>query len=154
MTEEVRQRCLEPFYSTKGERGTGLGLAIVYGIVQRHGGSLDIQSEVGKGTTFRLRLPIHTGQPAPVTQSEMKGSSKPLSVLVVEDDPALLEIEAEYLSSEGHTIETATDGCEGLKKFRKGRFDLVVVDRAMPNMNGDQMSAAINNFPPALRSSW
>ena len=148
MTEEVRRRCLEPFFSTKGERGTGLGLAIVYGIVQRHGGSVDIQSEVGKGSTFRLHLPIHTGQSAPVAEAEVKESSRPLSILVVEDDPALLEIEAEYLSSEGHTIETATNGCEGLEKFREGRFDLVVVDRAMPKMNGDQMSAAIKQFSP------
>jgi signal transduction histidine kinase len=71
MTDEVRQRCLEPFFTTKGTRGTGLGLAMVYGIVQRHGGTVEIESAPGKGTTFILHFPISISKPTsaePTTQ--------------------------------------------------------------------------------------
>ncbi len=59
MTEEVKKRCMEPFFTTKGKEGSGLGLAMIYGIVQRHEGSIEFTSELGKGTTFRIQLPIY-----------------------------------------------------------------------------------------------
>jgi len=147
MTEEVRQRCLEPFFTTKGERGTGLGLAIVYGIVQRHGGSIDIQSEVGKGTVVVVRLPV-----LPTGSGELppNGAARlgPLRVLLVEDEPQVRDIEAEYLRGDGHYVETADDGRQAMDRFGRGRFDVVVADRAMPVMNGDQMTAAIKQQSP------
>ena len=147
MTEEVRQRCFEPFFTTKGERGTGLGMAIVYGIVQRHGGSISIESEVGKGTIVVIRLPVLT----PESGAVLPGGAaplRPLRVLLVEDEPQVCDIEAEYLRGDGHFVETAADGCQGLKRFRAGRFDVVVADRAMPEMNGDQMTEAIKQISP------
>ena len=151
MTEEVRRRCLEPFFSTKGERGTGLGLSMVYGIVQRHEGEIDIQTELGKGTTFVIRLPHHTSQlpelperndpPAPHVSS--------LRVLVVDDEPLTRKVIAEYLKLDGHTVEIAGNGGDGLETFSNGRFDLVVVDRAMPDMSGDQVASTIKAFSPA-----
>jgi PAS domain S-box-containing protein len=148
MTEEVRQRCFEPFFTTRGERGTGLGLAIVYGIVQRHGGSISIESELGKGTMVVIRFPVLTpenGAVLPGTAAPLR----PLRVLLVEDEPQVCDIEAEYLRGDGHFVETAADGCQGLKRFHDGRFDIVVADRAMPNMNGDQMTEAIKQISPA-----
>ena len=86
MTEEVRRRCLEPFFSTKGERGTGLGLPMVFGIVKRHRGTLDIESTVGKGTTFIVLLPADASQAREV-QQRTQAPSGPLHVLVVDDEP-------------------------------------------------------------------
>jgi PAS domain S-box-containing protein len=152
MTEEVRRRCFEPFFSTKGDRGTGLGLASVYGIIQRHGGEIQIRSQVGNGSTFTIRLPVSPGEHKQPPAIEMPAVSKnhPLRVLVVEDEPMVRGIEVEYLVAEGHTVETAADGCEGLSKFRAGRFDLVLVDRAMPQVNGDQLTDAIKELNPDM----
>jgi PAS domain S-box-containing protein len=152
MTDEVRQRCFEPFFSTKGDAGTGLGLASVYGIIQRHGGKIRIHSKPGQGSTFSIRLPVHTGQYAPARKAKtpvvLKNS--PLHVLVVEDDPMIRGIETEYMVSDGHTVETAADGREGLSKFHAGKFDLVLVDRAMPEINGDQLTEAIKELDPDM----
>ena len=149
MTEEVRQNCFEPFFTTKGTQGTGMGLAMAYGIVQRHAGKIDIETEPGKGTAFVIRLPVQTR-----TSNEEDGASthlKPtptLRVLLVDDEPMVLELVAGYLTADGHTVETATNGREGLDKFPAGTFDLVVTDRAMPGMNGDQLAAAIKREAP------
>ena len=146
MTEEVRQRCLEPLFTTKGECATGLGLAIVYGILQRHRGSIQVESEVDKGTHVTVRLPAFTqaGSTTVTAQTPLR----PLRVLLVEDESQVRDIEAEYLRRDGHTVETAADGREGLEKFRRGRFDLVVADRAMPEMSGDKMTEAIKGCAP------
>jgi CheY-like chemotaxis protein len=152
MTDEVQRRCFEPFFSTKSDTGTGLGLASVYGIIQRHGGEISIHSEVGKGSTFTIRLPANSGQPArPIAaKAPVLAKNGRLHILVVEDEPMVREIEAEYLISDGHAVETAADGCEGLSKFRAGKFDLVLVDRAMPQVNGDQLTEAIKELDPNM----
>jgi PAS domain S-box-containing protein len=151
MTEEVRQRCFEPFFTTKGEQGTGLGLAIVYGIVQRHGGSIDVQSEPGKGTTVVIRLPLpQTGDGELVTKRA--APTRPLRVLLAEDEPQVRDIEAEYLRGDGHFVETAADGREAMNRFAQWGYDVVVVDRAMPEMNGDQLTAAIKQMSPRTPS--
>jgi len=147
MTEEVRQRCFEPFFTTKGERGTGLGLAIVYGIVQRHGGSIDVQSEPGNGTVFTTRLPIFQAEDGEPSASNA-APFRPLRVLVAEDEPQVRDIEAEYLRGDGHFVETAADGREALERFAQWGYDVVVADRAMPEMNGDQLTAAIKQISP------
>ncbi len=120
MTEEVRHRCFEPFFTTKGAGGTGLGLASAYGIIQRHHGEIHARSEVGKGTTFTIRLPIGATehQQPPTIQTPVAAKDHSLRVLVVEDEPMVRGIEVEYLTADGHVVETAADGCEGLSKFR------------------------------------
>lgn len=144
MTESVRQRCLEPFFSTKGERGTGLGLSMVYGIIERHRGKLEIDSAPGHGTTFTIRLPIAEASAFqdPVDFAE-GGSKSSLNVLVVDDEPRVLEVVSAYLRCDGHSVSTAASGREGLEKFRRNRFDLVVLDRVMPEMSGDQTARFI-----------
>ena len=152
MTEEVRRHCFEPFFTTKGDAGTGLGLASAYGIIQRHRGEIQIRSEVGEGATFTIRLPACSGQheKPPKTETPVILKNHPLRVLVVEDEPMVRGIEVEYLVSDGHAVETAADGCEGLSKFRSGKFDLVLVDRAMPEVNGDQLTEAIKELDPDM----
>ena len=148
MTEEVRQRCLEPFFSTKGDRGTGLGLAMVCGIVQRHEGTISVETEPGRGTAFIIRLPVLQGLRTGEGRQGSEAPSHALHVLVVDDDPTVRELIATYLTSDGHTVEVATSGREGLEKFQTDRYDIVMTDRAMPEMGGDQMAAAVKKLAP------
>jgi signal transduction histidine kinase/ActR/RegA family two-component response regulator len=148
MTDEVRRRCLEPFFSTKGERGTGLGLPMVFGIVKRHRGTLDIDSTVGKGTTFIVLLPPDTTQTREV-QQRTQAPSGPLSVLVVDDEPIARDVLTEYLTGDGHTVQTAVNGRDGIEKFKAGQFAVVITDRAMPEVGGDQLAAMVKEASPA-----
>lgn len=148
MSAEVRQQCLEPFFSTKGERGTGLGLSMVFAIIRRHHGAIDIDSEPGKGTTFRLRLPIQgiAGHAAPAAGSS--GIWTTLHVLVVDDDPLVGRVTTEYLAALGYSVETAASGREALALFSPERFGLVITDQGMPGMSGDRLAQAIKERSP------
>ncbi|MDA1141551.1 MAG: response regulator [Planctomycetota bacterium] len=149
MTKEVRRACLEPFFTTKGEHGTGLGLAMVFGIIQRHGGTIDIQSEPGEGTSFFLRLPIlkESGYTGKADSGPMK-AYRHLRILVVDDEENIHLVLRAYLEGDGHHIECAKNGLEGLDKFMQGRYDLVITDQAMPEMGGDQLAVAIKKLAP------
>jgi signal transduction histidine kinase len=142
MTEEVRQRCMEPFFSTKGEKGTGLGLAMVFGIIKRHEGIVEIDSEVGLGTIFWLRLNRDL-EARGFVEGDAVETVEPLHILVVDDEPVARDILSLYLAAEGHTVEMATNGYGALEKFRKEQFDLVITDQAMPGLTGLQLAEAI-----------
>ena len=148
MSEEVRLRCLEPFFSTKDEHGTGLGLGIVYGIVRRHDGSVEIESQQGEGTTITICLPLYREDRAAAPPPPARGMEHPLRILVVEDEPLVREVIGVYLREDKHQIETAANGREGLERYRLGGFDLVLTDRAMPEMNGDVLAAEIKKIDP------
>jgi PAS domain S-box-containing protein len=150
MTEEVRRRCLEPFFTTKGAHGTGLGLSMVYGTVQRHQGTIDIRTEIGKGSIFIIHLPSQVARSRPEGQRLQTSPLQNLHVLLVDDEAIVRKVIGEYLKIDGHTVEAATGGQDGMEKFHAGRFDLVVVDRAMPDMNGDQVATAIKSANPAV----
>jgi len=151
MTEETRRRCLEPFYTTKGTTGTGLGLAMVQGIVQRHNGTVDVESQFGHGTTFIIRLPLQKGtQPPSVPPLEVPALTRSRHVLVVDDEPLLRAIAETYLTEDGHKVETAPTGAVALAQLKTGKFDLVITDKAMPEMNGEQLAAAIHQTVPGL----
>jgi len=149
MTEEVRQRCFEPFFTTKDDKGTGLGLAMVHGIVQRHGGTVEVESQLGQGTTFTIRLPLKLPNPVASGSSEsVRG--KRLRVLVVDNEPLLREIVEALLTDNGHIVATAESGEAALQRLQSLQFDLVITDKAMPNMNGEQLAAAIHARDPGL----
>ena len=150
MTEEVRQRCLEPFFSTKGEHGTGLGLAMVFGIVQRHQGSIEIDSKIGEGTRFTIRLPLHEETGAAAVASDPSLTERALQILLVDDEPQVREVLAALLNAEGHECETAGHAVEGIHRFRERHFDIVIADKAMPGMSGDQMAVSIKKMAPAI----
>lgn len=147
MSDAVRQRCLEPFFSTKGELGTGLGLSMVYGIVERHRGKLEIESAPGQGTTFIIRLPLADNSTAPaVIVADQENPKSCLDILIVDDEPSILEVVSAYLRLDGHLVATAASGREALEKFQRNHFDLVVLDRVMPEMSGDQVARFIKQL--------
>jgi signal transduction histidine kinase len=164
MNDETRRRCLEPFFTTKGNRGTGLGLAMVYGMAQRHGARLEIDSEVGVGTTIRLAFPIGAPPLTPTARLRtLQVPTRSLRILVVDDDPSLLESLRNSLQDEGHQVTTADGGQAGIDAFRAAQlgrelFDVVITDLGMPYVNGrqvvDSVRAASPHTPIILLTGW
>ena len=127
-----------------------MGLAMVHSITQRHGGTMEIASELGRGTIITIRLPIQSKLVAPVVSSVADRSMPPLHVLVVDDKPALCEVLKTLLTGHGHTVTTAASGVMALMQFRDSQFDVVITDKAMPDMNGDQLAATLQQITPGL----
>jgi signal transduction histidine kinase/ActR/RegA family two-component response regulator len=162
MEEAARSRCLEPFFTTKGERGTGLGLAMVYGMVQRHSADLVIDSAVGKGTTIGLIFTEAVAE-APDPPSFLAAVPTGLRLLLVDDDPVLLKSLRDTLEGDGHTIVTANGGREGIDAFRAAHdarqdFSAVITDLGMPYVDGRQVASAVkalsSTVPVLLLTGW
>lgn len=147
MTDEVRQRCLEPFFSTKGERGTGLGLAMAFGIVRRHDGALDIETAPDCGTTFRLTLPCHHSSEVPAEEARLT-LDRTLRVLVVDDEESTRDVVSQYLRADGHRVLTAADGNEAMQRIMSEEIDLVITDQGMPGMDGLQLAGEVRRIAP------
>jgi DNA-binding response OmpR family regulator len=141
ITEAARQRLLVPSADGVKADGRARGYAIVHEVVARHRGRLEIESRKGLGTTVRVILPSSTST---------KASSVHLRVLVVDDDPMIREVISAYLSEDGYSVELAANGREGLEKFCAGKFDLVLTDRTMPEMDGDQLAKEIKKRKPKV----
>jgi PAS domain S-box-containing protein len=142
MGEDTRRRVFEPFFTTKGPRGTGLGLAMVWGIVTRHGGSVEVQSTPGQGSTFTVRLP--SGPPGPTEDPprEIRKPARAVRVLVIDDQPEVRRVLRDLLTAEGYTVLEAADGPEGLARCAVEPVDLMVSDLSMPGMSGWEVAAA------------
>jgi PAS domain S-box-containing protein len=164
MDEATRTRCLEPFFTTKGERGTGMGLAMVYGAMQRHSGDIEIESELGRGTTVRLTFAAPPAV-APASTSEPIAAPVPrnLRILIVDDDPLLLKSLCDTLTDDGHTIITASGGQQGVDAFAaalasRETFDVVLTDLGMPYLDGRQVASFVKGASPStpviLLTGW
>jgi signal transduction histidine kinase/ActR/RegA family two-component response regulator/methyl-accepting chemotaxis protein len=151
MDEDARRRCLEPFFTTKGERGTGLGLAMVYGAVQRHSADVEIESAIGQGTTIRLIFSA-SGQVVLPVELEPLVVLSGRRILVIDDDPVLLQTLRITLEGDGHLVTTASGGREGIDRFfaaaGKQPFQLVITDLGMPYVDGRKVAAAIKSVSP------
>ena len=154
MDGTTRTRCVEPFFTTKGERGTGLGLAMVYGMVERHGGELQIESEVGKGTLMRLLFPA-TELPDVANSGRFRipRNSQQLRLLFVDDDPIMLKSLRDTLEQDGYVVIVAEGGQQGIEAFhaaqRRGeRFAAVITDLGMPHVDGRTVAAAVKSAAP------
>ncbi len=161
MSEEVRAKCLEPFYTTKTKTGSGLGLSIVYGAVQHHRGTIAIDSAPGKGTAIRIRLPIFQDdddgmacspeQPlAPEPAILSTNATTQLRILVVDNECLILDILEKVLLRMGHQVHTAESGKLAWDLFNQHIYDLVLTDQAMPEMTGEQLAMKIKASYPNL----
>src|SRR5688572_2514455 len=130
MTPEVKSRLFDPFFTTKGKGGTGMGMAVSFGIIRRHNGSIDVESEPGRGTTFRISLPVAEGAAVAgetdQAKSELADREEKMRVLVVDDEAAVREVLREALEAEGCEVVVAESGEMALKLFdaSRGRLDV------------------------------
>jgi signal transduction histidine kinase/ActR/RegA family two-component response regulator len=166
MSQEVRSRIFDPFYTTKGKAGMGLGLAVSYGIVRRHEGTVEVQSEVNRGTTFTIRLPLARGARKPEAAEEVSAAApepaatagKRARVLVVDDEVHVRDLLADILESEGCEAVTCASGNEGAAIFEAGGFDAVFTDIGMPGMSGWELAQIIRErdaeIPIAVITGW
>ena len=147
MSDEIRRRCLEPFFTTKDHApGTGMGLSTVYGIVQRHEGELEIVTRPGQrhDGARPLASPWPFGGDGQRAADERARPGRSLRVLLVEDDPMVREVVSEYLRRDDHEVSTAVTGQRGTGKIlRRAGFDLVVTDLALEGLNGERLAAAV-----------
>jgi signal transduction histidine kinase len=154
MDEDTRRRCLEPFFTTKGERGTGLGLAMVYGMIQRHSAELDIESAAGAGTTVRLSFPAYTSSSVTTTRViKLPALGRRLRILLVDDDPMLIKSLQDTLQEDGHQITATHGGQAGIDAFaaaqKRGEgHDVVITDLGMPYVDGRKVAASIKMLSP------
>lgn len=162
MSEETLRRCMEPFFTTKGERGTGLGLAMVYGVTQRHGAEIELRSVAGHGTTVRLVFAIAPGRETMADVQPRRPAGK-LHLLIVDDDTVLIKSMRDILESDGHTVVAASGGQDGINKFvdavsSEAPFNAVITDLGMPYVDGRRVAAAVKaasaDTPVFLLTGW
>lgn len=150
MTQEVIARIFEPFYSTKGERGTGLGLSASHGIIENHGGDINVTSEPGKGTRFDVILPLHESTSAAAASPPATIETKSARVLVVEDEEKVRVLLNDAFRTEGHEVTEATTGAEALKRLDAAHFDLMICDLGLPELSGLHVARWVKEFRPDM----
>ena len=155
MSAEVQERVFEPFFTTKGEGGTGLGLAMVFGIVEQHGGHIEVRSTPGSGTTLCMRFPL-AGALAEAEQSPRSSVQleppRPLRVLAVDDEPMITRAVVRMLKPSGHVVSVAGSGEEAIEKLAEQPFDVVVSDMGMgAGMNGWELADMVRVRWPGVR---
>ncbi|MBN9690550.1 MAG: PAS domain-containing protein [Verrucomicrobia bacterium] len=154
MDEKVRRHCLEPFFTTKGERGTGLGLAMVYGTMQRHSGEIEVISQLGEGTRIQLWFPTPPlGTVSAPEPPASPGPTNSLRLLVVDDDAMLGKSLQDALEGDGHHVKLTGSGKEGLSAFESALeqgepFAVVITDLGMPEIDGRQVAQAVKRRSP------
>ncbi len=170
MDPDVRSRIFDPFFTTKGKAGLGLGLAVSFGIIRRHGGTIEVDSELGCGTEFRIVLPVAAVSADSITPESAKpspGQQPCISlvhdqvqtrILVVDDEDFVRELLKEILESEGCKVSLAENGSEALELFSSSQFDGVFTDVGMPGMSGWELANAIREqsemIPIAVITGW
>ena len=157
MSKDTQEHIFEPFFTTKEiGKGTGLGLATVYGVVKQNNGFINVYSELGRGTTFRIYLPRFTGkgitEPIGTVDEVPKGQGE--VVLLVEDEAAIREVTQTLLRELGYVVLSAGTPGEAIKlaKTNKTKFQLLITDVIMPEMNGRQLALQLTATYPDVRT--
>jgi len=153
ITPEIQKKIFDPFFTTKERgKGTGLGLSVIHGIVESHKGSISVYSEPGRGTKFRVYIPL-TGDEVPVDQKIPEMEDIPhLRILLVDDEVMLTDINCEMLENMGQCVTVCNDSSEALRIFHENNalFDLVITDMAMPGMTGISLTKEIQSIRPGI----
>jgi signal transduction histidine kinase/CheY-like chemotaxis protein len=163
MSDDVRSRIFDPFFTTKGKTGMGLGLAVSYGIIRRHEGTVEVESETGRGTSFRITLPAAKNAAKPQANA---APSAPASVpesfrtkfLVVDDEESVRELLRDILEAEGHEVVVAGSGRDALALFAEAGFAAVLMDVGLPGMSGWELARSVRErdarIPLAIITGW
>jgi signal transduction histidine kinase/ActR/RegA family two-component response regulator len=169
MYPEVRSRIFDPFFTTKGKAGLGLGLAVSFGIIRRHGGNIEVESQYGNGTEFCITLPVTKIAETQIIKRELViqpeeqqlptiNRVEPTRLLVVDDEDFVRDLLREILEGEHCDVELAQDGTEALALFREREFDGVFTDVGMPGMSGWELAREIRELnkeiPIAIITGW
>jgi CheY-like chemotaxis protein len=148
MSSSVMDQMFNPFFTTKEKgKGTGMGLAVVHGIVKNYGGSIRVNSEPGKGSKFDVLIPTIESDATPDQNSEAAVPGGTEKILIVDDEPSLVEIGEQMLSGLGYRVESRTNSMEALSLLRakSNEFDLVITDMTMPQMTGEKLAEKITD---------
>jgi CheY-like chemotaxis protein len=156
MTEEIKARVFEPFFTTKGAgRGTGLGLAVVHGIVKQSEGFVDVESQLGQGTTFRIFFPVCQEEPrfAKAQNGGLPTARNGETILLVEDEEALRGLIGKVLCDCGYCVLQAASSDQALSiaQSHSGRLDLLVTDVVMPGKGGRLLAEELSQLQPELK---
>ncbi len=148
ISEKIKKNIFDPFFSTKGASGTGLGLSMVFGIVIRHDGKIEVESEIGKGTTFTLKFPATNKETNQIdsTTLEHKTNVKHQHILVIDDEYEMLNILYQFLTGDGYKVKTVDNGADAIDIVQGEDFDLVLCDLAMPDVFGIDVIKTINRL--------
>ena len=154
----LRDRIFDPFFTTKGVKSTGLGMSVSYGIINRHHGTISVDSTEGEGTTFTIKLPISEKVIEEEKVRHFEDEAKKARILVIEDEEPVRNLLSDILKKGGHKVEVVSDGNQGIEVFKEKAFDLVFTDLGMPGMSGWQVAEKIKNInekiPVALITGW
>jgi CheY-like chemotaxis protein len=156
MDEETQKNIFNPFFTTKEiGRGTGLGMAIIYGIIKQHNGYINVYSQVGKGTTFKIFIPVHHGEPeqraASMPETDIMTGTE--TILLAEDDATLRTLFRDVLTEYGYSVVVADNGEVAIQKFNegKGKIHLCIIDMIMPKRSGKDVYDEIQRIEPGAK---
>ncbi len=150
MDEETERRLFDPFFTTKGAGGTGLGMSVVYGIVQRHGGRIEVVTRPGAGTRMELTFPLTAAPRAPAPAEAAAETLPTLDVMIVDDEEPVREVLRDIALALGQRAVAFSSGAEALRELRPGAFQLLVTDLGMPNMTGWELAGKVRALDPAM----
>jgi CheY-like chemotaxis protein len=153
MDKETLNRIFDPYFTTKEkELGTGLGLAVVRGIVRKYGGSIGVRSKIGRGTVFTVLLPRISVDALNGSESELEFTANKETILLVDDEQALVDLGHDILENLGYVVECSTDPLNALDVFRTNpqRYDLVITDMTMPQMTGEELAKNLARIRPNI----
>ncbi len=150
ISEENRKKIFEPFFTTKPFSHTGLGLSMSYGIIKRFGGTVEVESKVGSGTTFTIILPVSVEVKEEIVSVPSTKIERSIKILVIDDEETVRNILAKMLSRVNHQVTIAKNGPEGIELFRKGEFEMVLTDLGMPEMSGWEVCKHMKKINPSI----